>query len=335
MKRILYFDILNVFACLSVIALHCNGYTHTFAHDAAWKQAIFFETIFYSAVPIFFMLSGATLLGYKKRYNTKDFYKKRFIKTFIPYILFGIMLYVLHFLKLTLHSETNFDISNFLSSMLTGQIPYANYWFFIPLFVFYLFTPFLEKITTNSSIKELFILVSIIFFFQAIIPIINDMTKWGITQSTSIYGYSAYAILGYALSKTDAERNKRILIILCITTLSLWAIRYTGLYHSYKRTSLLFNYFGLYAVIPATSIFFLAKRLNSWLERHNKISNKISILSSLSFGVYLTHGIVLAMLPFTKDSFSYRIIGIPIVYISCCIIVFFLKKIPFVQKIVP
>ena len=37
MKRILYFDILNVFACLSVIALHCNGYTHTFAHDAAWK----------------------------------------------------------------------------------------------------------------------------------------------------------------------------------------------------------------------------------------------------------------------------------------------------------
>ena len=92
MKRIPYFDILNVFACLSVIALHCNGYTHTFAHDAAWKQAIFFETIFYSAVPIFFMLSGATLLGYKKRYNTKDFYKKRFIKTFIPYILFGIML---------------------------------------------------------------------------------------------------------------------------------------------------------------------------------------------------------------------------------------------------
>lgn len=29
-SRIFYYDVLNVVSCLSVIALHCNGYVHQF-----------------------------------------------------------------------------------------------------------------------------------------------------------------------------------------------------------------------------------------------------------------------------------------------------------------
>ena len=77
-KRILYFDILNILACLSVVFLHSNSIVHTYTQLRAWKTALIFEVVLYWAVPVFIMLSGATLMKYKERYDTKTFFKKRF-----------------------------------------------------------------------------------------------------------------------------------------------------------------------------------------------------------------------------------------------------------------
>ncbi|XCB29844.1 hypothetical protein RQN30_11930 [Arcanobacterium hippocoleae] len=38
-----------------------------------WAAALAIETIFFFAVPIFFMLTGATLLRYRDRYDTQTF----------------------------------------------------------------------------------------------------------------------------------------------------------------------------------------------------------------------------------------------------------------------
>ena len=79
-KHILYYDLLNICACLCVIFLHCNGIAHFYSNTLAWKQALLVEVGAYWAVPIFFMLSGATLMNYRKRYSTKEFFKKRFFR---------------------------------------------------------------------------------------------------------------------------------------------------------------------------------------------------------------------------------------------------------------
>ena len=65
---ILYFDLLNIFACFAVVALHVNGAVHTFAKTRNWVSCMFIEALFYFAVPVFFMLTGATLINYRKRY---------------------------------------------------------------------------------------------------------------------------------------------------------------------------------------------------------------------------------------------------------------------------
>ena len=44
------------------------------------------ESVFYSAVPVFFMITGATLMDCRKRYSTAVFLKKRFTRTVIPYL---------------------------------------------------------------------------------------------------------------------------------------------------------------------------------------------------------------------------------------------------------
>ena len=336
MPRILYFDILNVFACISVVALHCNGYTHTYAHDTAWHQALVFEVVFYAAVPIFFMLSGATLLNFRERYSVKEFYKKRFFRTVVPYILFSLVLYALflfkHFIKTDIFL---FEPHQFFSSITTGHIPFSNYWFFVPLFLFYLFVPFLEKIVHYSSIKALTFLILLIFFFQAIVPIINRFGNLNITQAIPIYGYSVYAFLGFVLNKTSLEKKLPFLLGLFFLTLLAWTIRYWGITILNHRDPFWFNYFGLYAVLPATLFFLLSKKLNCILDQHQNFSNKIKTLSSLSFGVYLIHGVILAILPFDKSSPNYRLMGILLVYCSSALIIYILKKIPILNKVIP
>lgn len=90
-KYILYFDLLNIFACFAVVALHVNGAVHTFAKTRNWVSCMFIEALFYFAVPVFFMLTGATLMNYRKRYDTGDFFKKRIFKTFVPFMIWSII----------------------------------------------------------------------------------------------------------------------------------------------------------------------------------------------------------------------------------------------------
>lgn len=91
-KRIIYYDLLNVVACISVIAMHCNGIVHSYANTIEWKESLVVEVIAYWAVPIFFMLSGATLIEYRAKYTTRTFLKKRVEKTLIPFVAWSFLM---------------------------------------------------------------------------------------------------------------------------------------------------------------------------------------------------------------------------------------------------
>ena len=77
-----YLDILNIIAIIAVIALHHNGGVHTYRNEASWYFNLIIECIFYFAVPVFLLITGATLMKYRERYNTKTFFKTNFT-TFI------------------------------------------------------------------------------------------------------------------------------------------------------------------------------------------------------------------------------------------------------------
>lgn len=79
-KRIIYYDMLNIAAAFGVVCMHCNGIVHSYSNTSVWKQSLIVEVLAYWAVPIFFMLSGATLLKYQERYDTRIFIKKRIRK---------------------------------------------------------------------------------------------------------------------------------------------------------------------------------------------------------------------------------------------------------------
>ena len=86
-KRIVYFDVLNVLACICVIGMHCNGLVHEFSDTAVWRQSLLVDVLAYWAVPAFFMISGATLMRYRTRYSTGEFLKRRLLAAPVVYML--------------------------------------------------------------------------------------------------------------------------------------------------------------------------------------------------------------------------------------------------------
>ena len=62
-------DILNILACVAVIFLHVNGAVWAFSYERYWTTSLVIECVFFLAVPVFFLLSGATLMDYRQRYN--------------------------------------------------------------------------------------------------------------------------------------------------------------------------------------------------------------------------------------------------------------------------
>lgn len=80
---------LQVVSAFSVIALHTNSCFWNFDANAGyWFSANIIESVFYFAVPVFFMISGITLIDYQEKYSTKVFFLKRAKKnTFAIYYL--------------------------------------------------------------------------------------------------------------------------------------------------------------------------------------------------------------------------------------------------------
>ena len=142
MKEKIYIQILGVIACLAVVAMHVNGCFWQFSYDRYWITANIIECICYFAVPIFFMISGATLLNYRKRYTTAVFFKKRFGKTLVPFLIWSVISAIWYYIVYHARPE---GIREVVDGILNTR--YVDiYWFFPALFSVYLCIPILSCI---------------------------------------------------------------------------------------------------------------------------------------------------------------------------------------------
>lgn len=142
--RINELDALRAFAFLFVVAQHIFG-------GFAWREAVdpnqslvlsFLYVIAKPAVPIFLTLLGITLfLSCKNRKpDFKEFYKKKFIGIFIPYVIWSIVIII--------YNENYEKFSNILGVLVTGDAGY-HLWYMGMLERIFLFFPLLWLITNR------------------------------------------------------------------------------------------------------------------------------------------------------------------------------------------
>lgn len=339
-NRVYYFDLLNIAACISVVALHCNQMVHTWQPGNNWLFALLIEVLFYWAVPIFFMLTGATLMRYRERYDTKTFLSKRVKRTVIPFIAWSLIWFLL---ISTRNSDVHLGPRSFINMMLNNQIEQV-YWFFFPLFSIYLSMPLLSLLADNK--KALAYGVGASFILQSVLPyalLVLGIEWSGSISILALSGNLFFTALGYLLSTTELNKKQRIMIYILGILGTVFRFSYTAISSEAIGgvDRLFFNYLAFPAVLQGVAVFTLFKYMDC-SRIDSKKARLLSIVSSCSFGVYLIHKPILdhfilspRWLNIPMTSIALRTVGVIIFYLCCVGITMLLKKIPLVRKIVP
>lgn len=341
--RVFLVDFLNVVSCIGVVWLHANGAVWIFEDSRTWVGSWLLETLLYWPVPVFFMLSGITLLDYRKRYDTKTFMKKRVVKTFVPFLFWSVVsiFWAIHIVG-NLPSDTKISALSMLDMIINCR-GMMIYWFFPALFSVYLSIPILSLIEEEKR-RRAFLYMSVYgFLTMGAIPFFLGMLGIGLNSgwiSPICGGYLPYVLLGYVLWNTDFPRWKRYVIYLLGVV--GWGMRFFGGWYLSAQAGVLDKTFDFYLNVPcvlqSVAVFVFFKQMDlSWLEK--KFGNLLGKLSSLSFGVFLVHYYVLCFVPdwFRIDggAWQWRAFGWLLVYSVTAGLVAVMKKIPVVSRLVP
>lgn len=332
-ERIYYFDFLNVIACIAVVTLHENGCVNHFVPEGYWYQALMVTVVSSWAVPVFFMLSGATLMQYRERYDTREFFIHRFRRTVIPFLMWSLIwvgiLYV---------AGKDTDLAPL--HIINGIIHYKYqpiYWFFIPLFGLYLLMPALSLLRCHK--KTLVYLAWLLFIVSGVIdPVMSwlDVEPVGY-MNNAMSGPVLYVLLGYLIKETRF-REWQICVLVALTIVC-WGIKYFVTCTMSQATGQI--YYGMYYeyyftnIIPAVTVFVIA-RCYFPRKLSDRLKKALTALSSCSLGVYLLHMVILYAMPrvlhISIDSLLFRIGLIPVNYLICVGIVYVVKRVPFIGK---
>lgn len=341
---------LNAISAVAVVTLHTNACFWEFSRNRWWITANVIECVLYFAVPVFLMISGATLINYREKYDTKTFFYKRIKKTVIPFIawsLFGAIFYASSIgggVTDTAFMEKPLEylIDGILHTKFVGI-----YGFFIGLFTLYLMIPLFAAVEEAEKKRVFIYLVSLGFVLNFLFPFLDRVLPGTLFSGVirldigNGNGYLWYALTGYLLTHFEVSKKERYVIYLLGAAGLLLHIGGTWRL-SFEAGEVVKTYKG-YGNVPcmlySVAIFCLAKQLFAQPVRLAFFHRLILLLGRYSFAIYLLHWFMIKVLryyfPINVHAIIYRL-GTPLVIIPICILIAWgLRKVPLLRQIVP
>lgn len=334
-----YISILNVLACIGVVILHTfeTGYTS----DANFVFEVLIRAIAYCAVPVFFMITGATLIDYRERYDTKTFFKKRLLKVIIPLIIWSIIYFIINFFKgkFSINDLSFKFVFEYFFLVKTNPI----FWFFVVIIGIYLAIPVISLIPQETRRKAFLYIIIITFVFNQFLPDLlyhlnlnyNYDLKFPLTYS----GWISLIFIGYYIDKYEIVKKHRVIIyvlgIIGFLTMVVPTIFIS--YHKNESCSWFDEYYDAPCVLYSASVFlFFKSKINN-----NQIVTKImpffNFVAPTTLGIYVLH---IAIRDFLRYFYTYSYFGMNLVLTLsiltiCFIVVKIVQKIPGLRHIFP
>lgn len=334
-----YISILNVLACIGVVILHTfeTGYTS----DANFVFEVLIRAIAYCAVPVFFMITGATLIDYRERYDTKTFFKKRLLKVIIPLIIWSIIYFIINFFKgkFSINDLSFKFVFEYFFLVKTNPI----FWFFVVIIGIYLAIPVISLIPQETRRKAFLYIIIITFVFNQFLPDLlyhlnlnyNYDLKFPLTYS----GWISFIFIGYYIDKYEIVKKHRVIIyvlgIIGFLTMVVPTIFIS--YHKNESCSWFDEYYDAPCVLYSASVFlFFKSKINN-----NQIVTKIipffNFVAPTTLGIYVLH---IAIRDFLRYFYTYSYFGMNLVLTLsiltiCFIVVKIVQKIPGLRHIFP
>lgn len=334
-----YISILNVLACIGVVILHTfeTGYTS----DANFVFEVLIRAIAYCAVPVFFMITGATLIDYRERYDTKTFFKKRLLKVIIPLIIWSIIYFIINFFKgkFSINDLSFKFVFEYFFLVKTNPI----FWFFVVIIGIYLAILVISLIPQETRRKAFLYIIIITFVFNQFLPDLlyhlnlnyNYDLKFPLTYS----GWISFIFIGYYIDKYEIVKKHRVIIyvlgIIGFLTMVVPTIFIS--YHKNESCSWFDEYYDAPCVLYSASVFlFFKSKINN-----NQIVTKImpffNFVAPTTLGIYVLH---IAIRDFLRYFYTYSYFGMNLVLTLsiltiCFIVVKIVQKIPGLRHIFP
>ena len=323
-----------------------------------WDTANVIECIFYFAVPVFFMISGATLIDYTDRYSTKEYFMKRLKKAVIPFLAWSVFGFLWAYRK-TLWAMAVGEPNNglnwtFLS--VTDGIVNAKfrdiYNFFIPLFCVYLIIPLFAFVRKEKRVKVFTYIIAVALVINYIIPFVlallnhYEQIKFGWTYKIYVgFEYLFYVLVGYVIHKREIKLSFRLIIYAAaiagllmhiIGTYNLTKANPTG-----RIVPLYKGYYNLPCVLYSTGIFLFIKQASLKIKS-KRVLKAFYWLQGFTFPVYLIHRYFLDVfeenihfLDIQRASMEYVVFATMLAIILSILTTLLLRKIPVLRHIVP
>jgi surface polysaccharide O-acyltransferase-like enzyme len=265
------------------------------------------------SVPLFFMISGALLLGEKYRNESiKRVYTHRVRRMVMTLIVFSFVFYIRNILE----TDTEFNLLQFFKTLYIADWNFS-YWFLYAYLAFLIGLPILRKMVEKMEDIDFVYLMVISIIASGIIPIVDFLIFKGdasingtflrsldwCTSSVIIYPITGY----YLLHKVDIEKiNKKNII--CLTGIDISTIFescFMTTYQAYltgiceEGSSQLF--LGSFVLFHSMTLFILSRYLFHKYNCPIVCEKIIRSVGRCTFGIYLLH---LLFLNKALDKFS-------------------------------
>ena len=321
-----FIDYLRIFGMICVVFLHEAGVAVNRLNTSLDFEALnVFESIVYSAVPLFFMISGFLLLSDESTRDVGKLLRKRLPKLIIPLAFWTLATCVWNG-----HLADDYSLSGLVSRLLPAlQGPVVqHFWFMYTLIAIYALSPLLVGVADLDSHGRIYFLVIIAVLnlrkiLYCFLPDdVYDILRIDLLDKLEFFsGNLCTFMLGYYLGRI---KKKIPNVALVGASLALVLIITLGSRSFYYRNGFYdppfhCEYLGL-EVFLAGCVFLLFKQN---LNNEFKLPRLLRVAPKLTFAVYLMHVITMEFsfaFGMTPNSFIKVFMFSPVNYLLCLLL---------------
>lgn len=321
------------------------GFVNSYA-PSSWEYIAgnIFDSFSRIGVPLFVMISGSLMLDEQRNITARNIFRK-YVKNILILLIFWSVLYAFAFqIFYPFVTGDTISIKSFIAAVVFGHY---HMWYLYMIIGLYMATPFLRAFTAkeNQSLVRFFLLISLAA--QFLLPIFQVLSTW-VDQATYYVqfidqfhldffcGYTAYYLTGWYITHVGFKykRTKYFIYFMGIASL-LITICGTQLTGDYGNT---YSNMNLFVFLYSVGVYTALGDLKLNLHSHTK--NILSLLSRMTFGVYIIHPALLtafcALIPYDHNSMPvfYILVSYVVVLLLSFVFSVLAAKIPFIKNFV-
>jgi len=289
-----YLDILKVLAIYLVLWNHTgSGFgLYNEVLDMPQHMIYLFVSLFDKiAVPLFFMASGALLLGKEESIHT--ILTRRVRRFALILLLASAINYIYYF-----SADRNFSLYDFAVRLYTGSVV-TPLWYLYSYIGLLLTLPFLRKLARTMRERDYFWLLAL-YLLTELIAVVDyfwfrgaQTHNWNFVLFTSQI-YVIYTLFGFYIDRVMKKERMNLETLTLLVAASALAIGGEYLLTEWKMASAEVwasaqsqTFFNTFVSIPSITVFYIAKYLYTRHPVTGRAAAIWSLLATGTFGTYL------------------------------------------------